>query len=359
MEPGLLRAQRRAARARIAPEVFAYAAQGSGAGVTRTEARRAWDRVRLVPRMLADVSAVDTSATVLGDRWALPVGVAPMSMQRAAHPEGEVAMARAVADAGSTLVLSGNTGSTFTEVAATGVRWWLQVYVPHRRELLTDHLERAVDAGASALVLTVDTPTVARKADERIWSTLEESWAGAELPGSGPMARGGDGDGFRRKAADLDWTDVARLADYGIPVVLKGVLHPADAARAAEHGVAAVWVSTHGGRQLDQAVATASALRGVVDAVRAVDQVSGRRTEVYVDGGVRTPVHLMAALAVGADAVFLGRPAFWALAADPDPAAPGVRRLLAATREGLAESLALVGAPSPASLDREHLADLR
>ena len=359
MEPGLLRAQRRAARERLAPEVFAYAAQGSGESITRREARAAWDRVRLVPRMFADVTAVDTSAPVLGDTWASPVGIAPMSMQRAAHPEGEVAMARAVAAEGSTLVLSGNTGSTFAEVALTGARWWLQVYVPQDRTLLGDHVARAVDAGASALVLTVDTPVVARKADEGIWSVLEESWAGAEIPGAGAMSRDGGPDAFRRKAADLDWDDVDRLAGFGVPVVLKGVLHPDDAARAAEHGVRAVWVSTHGGRQLDQAVSTAAALPEVAHAVRAADRRSGRRTEVYVDGGVRTPAHLVAALALGADAVFLGRPAFWALAADTGPDAPGVRRLLAATRGGLAESLALAGAADPAALDVSHLADLR
>ncbi|QWC87068.1 alpha-hydroxy-acid oxidizing protein [Nocardioidaceae bacterium] len=353
----MLREQRRAARARLDPAVFRHVAQGAGAGISRAQARRDWDTVGLVPRVLRDVSSVDTTVTVLGERWSAPVGVAPMSMLRAAHPDGEVAMARAVAAEDSTLVLSSNTGSRFEDVSATGAPWWLQVYLAEDRTVTADVPRRAVAAGARALVLTVDTPVVARKADERIWDVADPTWSGAEMPGRGTPSRDGETDPARRKAKDLAWDDVEELSALGVPVVLKGVLHPGDAARAAERGVAAVWVSNHGGRQLDQSLSTARAVRPVAEAVRRVRARTGSTTQVYVDGGIRTPAHLLAALCSGADAVFLGRPAYWALAADP-LSDDGVRRLLAATRAGLAEAMTLLGAPTVDVLSSEHLADL-
>ncbi len=348
MTRSLLDAQYAAARARLRPEVLRYVEQGAGEQVTAREAECAWDAVRLVPRVLRDVREVDTATTVLGATVRTPVGVAPTTLQRAAHAEGEVATARACAAAGAVMVVSSNAGSTFADIGSTGATWWLQLYLPADREDAEALVEAAVAAGASALVLTVDTPLVATKPDEdgrSVWECVEPGWVGANFEdGVVRVSRDGEGQALRVKARDLSVDDLTRLAArWELPVVVKGVLHPLDARDCVLAGAAAVWVSNHGGRQLDQAVATADALPAVVEAVRAASPTA----EVYVDGGVRTPTHVAAALAAGAGAVFLGRPAVWALAAGGEQ---GVGDLLGAFTDGLRERLTLLGATSPAAV---------
>ena len=163
---------------RLQPEVAEHFDQGAGAGLTVGEAAAAWDRLRLRPRILRDVSSVSTAASVLGHQLATPVLVAPTAMQRAAHPDGEVGTARAVAAAGSLIEVSTNSGSRFADIGATGSPWWLQVYVLRDRGLTRAILDRAVAAGASALVLTVDTPIVGRKrnAGKTIWEVVPEEF---------------------------------------------------------------------------------------------------------------------------------------------------------------------------------------
>ncbi len=318
----------------VLPEaVFRYFRQGSRDGVSAAEAVAAWDRFRFLPQVLRDVTDVDTSTTLLGTHVETPVAVAPSTMQRAAHVDGEVAMARAVREAGSLLVLSSNAGSTFEEVGETGVPWWLQMYVTADRPTCAPLVGRAVDAGARAVVLTADTPVVGTKYDvgETVWDLVRPGWLRvnfAETYGEQP----GD-----EKAHDLGPQDVAWLAETsGVPVVVKGVLQPADVRRCIDAGAAAVWVSNHGGRQLDYAAATADALEAVVEA-------AGTDAEVYVDGGVRSGRHVLAALALGARAAFLGRPPLYALAGGGQD---GVARMFRELSEELTEALGLAGCSS-------------
>ncbi len=327
------------ARAALPEAVFRYFRQGARDGVTAAEAVQAWDRFRFLPQVLRDVTEVDTSATLLGTRVNLPVGVAPTTLQRAAHPDGEVATARAVHEAGSLMVVSSNAGSTFADIAATGVPWWLQMYVTAERPTSTPLVQQAVDAGATAIVLTVDTPLVGTKYDDgpTVWDLAEPAWLHANFP-AGHGNRAGD-----EKATDLGPQDIAWLAETsGLPVVVKGVLQPADVRRCIDAGAAAVWVSNHGGRQLDYAAATADALAGVVEA-------AGPDAEVYIDGGLRAGRHVLSALALGARAVFLGRLPLYALATDGQA---GVARMFEEIRTELVDAMTLSGCASAALVPR-------
>ncbi|HEX4976334.1 MAG TPA: alpha-hydroxy acid oxidase [Nocardioides sp.] len=324
--------EERAARVLSEP-VHRYFRQGARGGVSAAEATAAWERYRFLPHVLRDVTEVDLTTTLLGADVRTPFGVAPTTLQRAAHPEGELATAAAAAQAGAPLVLSSNAGSTFEEVGATGATWWLQLYVTADRPSCTPVLERAVAAGARAVVLTADTPVVGTKHDEgpRIWDVVDPEWLRVNFP-PGYGDRPGDA-----KATDLGPQDVHWLAEStGLPVVVKGVLRPEDARRCVDAGASAVWVSNHGGRQLDQTVATADCLADVVAEV-------GEEAEVYVDGGVRNSRHALAALALGARAVFLGRPVLYALALDGEK---GVLRLLTELAEDLEADLRVAGCPS-------------
>ncbi|MGZ4436756.1 MAG: alpha-hydroxy acid oxidase [Nocardioides sp.] len=328
----------------VLPEpVHRYVRQGARDGVTAGEATAAWDRFRFLPQVLRDVTDVDTATTLLGTHVRTPVAVGPTTMQRAVHAEGEVAMARAVAAAGALMVVSSNAGSTFEDIGATGVPWWLQMYVTAERSVTVPLVERAVAAGARAVVLTADTPVVGTKYDDgpTVWDLAEPSWLRANFP-PGHGDRPGE-----EKAVDLGPQDVEWLAGVsGVPVVVKGVLQPGDARRCVDAGAAAVWVSNHGGRQLDRAAPTADCLAGVVDA-------AGPDAEVYVDGGLRHPAHVLAALALGARGAFLGRPPLWALAVDGEA---GVTGLLDGLTDGLAEALTLAGCPSAMLVPRRLVA---
>jgi 4-hydroxymandelate oxidase len=205
---------------------------------------------------------------------------------------------------------------------------------------------RAVEAGARALVLTADTPLVGtkREGERSVWSSVEPGWLRSNFDGDADPAQTAE------KATDLGPQDVAWLAArFGLPVVVKGVLHPEDARRCVEAGAAAVWVSNHGGRQLDRALPTAHALGDVVAEV-------GDAVEVYVDGGVRSAPDVLTALALGARAVFLGRPVMWALA---DDGADGVHSLLAELTTDLEECLRLAGEPSAARVPRDLVVQTR
>jgi 4-hydroxymandelate oxidase len=233
------------------------------------------------------------------------------------------------------MVVSSNAGSTFADIAATGVSWWLQMYVTSDRARSAEVVQRAVDAGAEGIVLTADTPLVARKevGARSVWQVTDPAWVRANFPGEGDEPDPASAE----KARDLGPQDIAWLAGrFDLPVVVKGVLHPHDARRAIDAGARAVWVSNHGGRQLDRAVATALALGDVVAEVRRSPDI-----QVYVDGGIRSGIDALVARALGADAVFVGRPVLWGLAAGGEP---GVTRVLDELDHDLRDSLALAGA---------------
>ncbi len=316
------------AREALAPPVYQYVATGSRDGVSTREA--GWADVRFLPHVLRDVTELDLGADLVGGAARVPWGVAPTSLQRSVHPDGELAMARATAAAGTVMVVSSNAGTPFADIGATGVRWWLQAYLPADRTLAEPMLRRAVDAGAEAVVLTVDTPVVATKyftGEQVIWDVVPIENQRVNFDPGYEDAPGSE------KATDLGPHDLGWLAEVsGLPVVAKGVLRADDARRCVQAGAAAVWVSNHGGRQLDRARSTAACLPEVVAAV-------GGESPVYVDGGVRSGLDVLAALSLGADAVFLGRLPVWALVEGE----PGVARMHAELLVETTEAFRLAG----------------
>jgi 4-hydroxymandelate oxidase len=319
------------ARDELPEPVHRYIRQGAREGVSAAEAVAAWERFRFLPAVLRDVTEVDCTTELLGTPVRSPLAIAPTTLHRAVHPEGELAMARAAAATETLMVVSGNAGTTFEELAATGVAWWVQMYVPADRLVAQPLLERAVHAGASAVVLTVDTPvlgTMYHDGEETVWDAADSDWLRANFaPGYGDLPG-------HERAKDLGPQDIDWLRKLtGLPVVVKGVLRPGDARRCTDAGAAAIWVSNHGGRQLDSVAATADCLAAVAE------EVAGA-AEIYVDGGVRNARHALAALALGADGVFLGRSPLWALALAGED---GVRRLFDGLVSELSESLQLAG----------------
>ena len=292
-------------------------------------------------RVLRDVSAVDTSVHLPGLPETVartPVAVAPTGFQGLAHPEGEVATARGAAAAGALMVVSSRSSRRIEDIAevtaAGGGAWWYQVYVMRDRDLTARLVSRAVAAGARALVLTADTPVVGRKRRDRGDSVVTE----AEFTvNTGPLAAPGQAE----QAADLTFADIGWLAQVGgVPVLVKGVLRADDARECIAAGAAGVIVSNHGGRQLDGAVPAALALPTVAAGL-------GPDVPVYADGGLRSAEDVLAALGLGARAVFLGRPVLWALACG---GADGVRALLAGMTSDLAHVMALAGAAALAGI---------
>ena len=340
------------ARSRLPNDVWDYFDTGAGDETARAEASTAWSRHRIRPRVLRPVGTVDTTTTVLGRPVGSPILVAPAALHGLAAPGAEAATAEGTAAAGSLLVLS--TRSTLTPDAAVAgpwgrTPWWTQLYVLRDRGLTRALIERAVASGAEAIVLTVDTPVVGRK--RRGLRDIRRSDLLASLQpllDDRPDAGGGlsTEDGIEQDP-DLtpDIIEFVREAS-GLPVVVKGVLRGDDAAALVDAGAAAVYVSNHGGRQVDRAVSTCAALPEVVDAV-------GDRAEVYVDGGIRSGTDALVALALGARAVLVARPVLWALAA---AGAQGVRHVLDELRDDLAHVMALSGAPTLADLTPDLVA---
>ena len=315
----------------VMPEALhRYIRQGARDGVSAAEAVSAWDRHRFLPGVLRDVTEVDCSTELLGTPLRSPLGIAPTTMQRAAHPDGEIAMARAAAACETLMVVSSHAGSTFEDIAATGVAWWVQIYVPSDRLVCAPLLERAVAAGASAVVLTADTPILGTKYDGGYESAQDagSAWQPANFPEGFGEAPG------HEKARDLGPQDIDWLRKTtGLPVVVKGVLRPTDARRCVDAGASAIWVSNHGGRQLDRTAATADCLRSVAASIAG-------EAEVYVDGGLRNARHVLTALALGAKAAFIGRSPLYALALD---GTDGVARHLDGLTEELTEAMRLAG----------------
>ena len=274
----------------------------------------------------------------------MPVLVAPVAYQRLAHPDGEVAMARAAAAAGTIMCLSTLATAGWEEIAETGVPRWFQFYVPRDEGLAAELLAGARAHGFSAIVLTVDTPLLGRR-ERSLRDQLEIPYelGIAALAGSGltPVTA------FEAMSASVTWADVERFAGIsGLPIVLKGVVTAEDARLACEHGAAAVVVSNHGGRQLDGVAATIDALPEVVEAVDG-------RSEVLLDGGIRRGTDVVKALALGARAVLAGRAPVWGLAVDGER---GATRVLELLRAEIASALQLSGCRTPADLTRAHVA---
>jgi isopentenyl diphosphate isomerase/L-lactate dehydrogenase-like FMN-dependent dehydrogenase len=342
-----------AAREHLPPSSFDYFAGGACDEVTLRDNREAFGRARLLPRVLRDVSGRTLETTVLGRKVAMPVMLSPVALQKLAHDDGELATARAAAEAGTVMMLSTMSTTTIEDVAATGPgARWFQLYVYKDRGLTADLVRRAEAAGFGAIVLTVDGQVWGRRyRDARGAFTLPPGMTLANLATAGVdrLPDTGKDSGLAAYMTSLldpalDWNGVAELAaSTSLPVVLKGILHADDARLAVAHGAAGVLVSNHGGRQLDGVPATFDVLESVVAAVDG-------RAEVYLDGGVRRGTDVIKALALGARAVAVGRPVVWALASG---GRRGVTRMLAMLREECDIALALCGAASPAELTRD------
>ena len=324
------------ARARLDDNAWEYFRGGAGDESTMRANRSAFERWKLQPRVLIDVTEVDTGTSVLGTPVSAPILVAPVALQKLAHPDGEAATARAAARAGTIMLLSTSATMRPGQVAAAApdAPRWFQVYVFRDRGVTQSLIDEACEHGYSALVLTVDAPILGRRE-----GALR---VGFHIPDELEVA----GDIFGDIDPSVSWRDLEWIAGHGLPVVLKGVLTAADAVTAVEHGAAAVVVSNHGGRQLDGVPASIDALPAVVEAV-------GERAEVLLDSGVRRGVDVLRALALGARAVLVGRPVVYALAVDGED---GVSHVLQLLREEVELGLRLLGCRSPAEVTREHVA---
>ncbi|MEU4880128.1 alpha-hydroxy-acid oxidizing protein [Streptomyces althioticus] len=345
-----LRALHERARQVLDPVHHDFMAGGAGEERVLADNERAFDRYALLPRVLRGHARRDTSVDLPGAPGAGPVVVAPTAFHRLAHPDGERATARAAAAEGAVLVTGTAATVAVGEVtaaareAARDAAVWFQLSLHPRPEVTEALVRRAEKAGCSALVVTVDAPVFGRRPrDLRNGFTDLPPGHAAEnmrdLPGSPP---GGLTDIPMSPA--LSWSDLdALLSMTALPVLVKGVLHPADAELAVAHGAAGVLVSNHGGRQCDAVPAAVDCLPPVVDAVAG-------RVPVLLDGGVRRGEDVTVALALGATAVGVGRPVLWGLAADGEA---GVRRVLTELRDGHDHTLALCGGGRNADLTRD------
>ncbi|HEX6538800.1 MAG TPA: alpha-hydroxy acid oxidase [Candidatus Dormibacteraeota bacterium] len=341
----MLQRHRRLAAGSLDPGALEYYATGSGEEVSLGEAERAWRDLRLRPHVLRDVGEVRTETTLLGSPLGAPILVASTAYQRLAHRDGEVETARGACAARTLMVVATRATTRLEDIAtAAGGPWWFQVYVMRKRALTRELVLRARDAGARALVLTGDTPLFGRKPRQGDPPVTDEMYM---VNVRHHLEAGADW----RSAIDLDPTittdTIAWLHELsGLPVLVKGVLRADDARDCVDAGAAGVIVSNHGARQLDRAVSSATALPEVVAAV-------GDRATVLVDGGVRTGVDVLMALALGAEAVLVGRPVLWALACE---GAPGVAALLQALRADLVHAMMLAGVRHIAEITRDLVA---
>jgi isopentenyl diphosphate isomerase/L-lactate dehydrogenase-like FMN-dependent dehydrogenase len=330
------------------PGAFGYFAGGAGDELTLRDNLEAFSRWQLRPRVLVDVGEVTTATTVLGREVSMPLLVAPTAFQRLAHPDGDVATARAAAEVGTVMCQSTLSSVTPAELAAAapGARLWFQLYLSSDRGFTADLLASVVEAGFEAVVFTVDFPAAGRRErDLRAAFTLPEDLATPNIPGS---LRRRDFHAALSEIVDptLTWRDLEWLREAcPLPILLKGILSAEDALLAAEHGAAGVIVSNHGGRQLDGVAATLDALPEVVEAVR--DDV-----EVLLDGGVRRGADVLKALALGARAVLVGRAPVWGLAVGGEQ---GVSEVLELLRAEIALGLTHLGCRSPAEVARAHV----
>jgi 4-hydroxymandelate oxidase len=326
------------AEARLPPATYGYVAGGAGREDTVRHNRASLDRLRLLPRVLRDMSEVSTATTVMGSEISYPLIVAPSAVQRLAHPDGELGTARAARDAGLVMILSMNSSTTVEEVRATGVRCWMQLYFSLDLDHMHSIVARAESAGVEALCVTVDhagMPTRVRELHRPLEIPPEVTFV--HLP-EDRSKRGVD--------RALNWDHIDWLADLtDLPIVLKGVLHPGDAALAAEHGVSGIIVSNHGGRQLDGTVSAYDVLPFVIDAV-------GGEIEVYADGGIRSGTDLLKVLALGARAGLVGRPVWWALAAAGEV---GVARMLRLISDDFLAAMRLCGVQEVSGIAPDHL----
>ena len=335
------------AAAVLPTEVRDFVAGGSGSETTLRHNRAALDAITLTPRVLAGVDDPDTTCTLLGSQFAMPVAVAPMAYQRLLHPDGELLLASAAAAAGIPYVISTLSSYPLEKIAATAPSWF-QLYWLRDRGLVAALVDRAADAGCTALMVTVDVPVMGRRLrDVRNSFALPPEVVAANIvdmvteahtvvPGLSAVAA------HTASAFDpaVSWSDLEWLRRSSeLPLVVKGILDPRDARRAVDAGADGVVVSNHGGRQFDGAPASIDALGPVVDAV-------GNDCAVLLDSGIRSGADVAKAVALGASAVLVGRPLLWALAVQ------AVDDALTLLRQELRDAMLLTGCEDLAAVAR-------
>jgi len=327
------------ARERLDPTVYSYVAGWAGAGASAAANREAFLRRVLVPRIMRDVHDVDLRTTVLGRPVDLPVLFGPSGYQALAHPDGELASARASRRVGTTLVLSTSSNYTLEQVGEIATDPWYQLYWFTDQGVTRDMVERAAAAGFHAVALTVDAPTLQwREGEMRAPAVIPDGIISANVP-----------DRPLKIASNLTWKSLEWLRSISpLKIVLKGILTAEDARLAVENGVDGIIVSNHGGRALDWVVPSLDALPEVVDAVDG-------RAEVFLDGGVQRGSHVVKALALGARAVLVGRAVPWGLAAGGED---GVVRMLDLIRGELTSVMGLCGLTRTTQIDRSAVASL-
>lgn len=333
-----------AAKARLDPAVWDFIAGGAGEERTLAANLEAFDEVRLAPRVLAGTGRADTETKILGRTWAMPIGIAPLAYHTMVDPAGEVSTALAAGPSGLPMVVSTFAGRTFEEIArVASAPLWLQVYCFKDRSVTRRLIERAERAGFEALVLTVDAPHLGRRLrDLRNDFRLPAGITPANLDGADFSSPSGHA--LTEFDATLDWSVIDWLRSISsLPVLVKGVLAAADAQQAIAAGVDGIVVSNHGGRQLDGAPATLEVLPEIAA------KVAGA-CPVIVDGGIRRGADVLASLALGADAVLLGRPVLHGLAVAREQ---GVVDVLGIVTDELTEAMTLTGTRSVADAGPE------
>jgi 4-hydroxymandelate oxidase len=329
-----------------------YYNSGAGDELTLQNNRAAFDRYRLRPRMLIDVSQRDLTTTILGQSLLMPILIAPMAFQCLAHQDGEVATAKAAQEIGAAMVLSTLSTKSMEMIAKErkNIPQWFQLYIHKDRSLTGNLIERAEKSGFSALCLTVDAPLLGRRErDRHNQFTLPSGMELANLTAIKDLAipeTAGESGLFTYFSQQIDpsitWGDLEWLrSQTHLPILLKGILRGDDAKKAVEYGVQGIIVSNHGGRQLDGAIASLNALPEIVEAV-------GDRIDILIDGGIRRGTDILKALALGAKAVLVGRPILWGLAVSGDA---GVRHVLELLRDELDLAMALSGCPTLRDID--------
>ena len=338
MEPINLNDYETLAQTRIELAAWDFYQGGSDDEVTLRANRSAFERIRLRPRMLVDVSKIEMNTTVLGTPVSMPVLVAPTAYQRMAHPEGECATARGAGMAATLMTASTFATCSLEEIAAAASGpLWFQLYTYRNPQLSETVVRRAEAAGYRAIVLTTDLP--------RIGNRERDIRNNFSLPPHLRLANFADMDleDYIALPYNLTWESLDWLrAITSLPILVKGILTAEDALLALEKGVSGIIVSNHGGRQLDSVLTGIEALPEIVEAVCG-------RCEIYVDGGIRRGTDVLKALALGARAVLIGRPVLWGLAVN---GAEGVHHVLEILRAELELAMALAGRPTLRSIDR-------
>ncbi|HEX4951123.1 MAG TPA: alpha-hydroxy acid oxidase [Blastocatellia bacterium] len=326
------------AQTQFALAVYAYISGGAADELTVRWNREAFDRIRLRPRILTDVSQLDTRVQLLGHELAFPILLAPTAYHKAIHPEGEIATAQGAGAAGAILCVSSNATTSVEEIAAVATQpLWFQLYIQRDRAFTRELVQRVEAAGYQALCVSVDSPVLgARNRETRAQFVLPPGLSRVNLKVQGT----------ERLDPAVTWKDIEWLRSFArVPVVLKGILNPLDAAQAVQVGADGLIVSNHGGRGLDTLPATIDTLPEVVATVAG-------RVPVLMDGGVRRGTDVLKALALGAQAVLIGRPYLYGLGV---AGAAGVTRVVNILRHEFEMAMALTGRQTLAQIDRAVL----